>query len=139
MTGCFDNSVGDVEAEDNSSGGGENSEVIEIPSVFTVHIAQGQTETITLNGTTLRLMDAYNNNNGYWQNSGTSVGISMDCANGFSMVTYVYSGPSYDNPFLPNLPDIECELELNYQSQNSETVASEKILIFSEAELKSLT
>ena len=139
MSGCFDNSVGDAEGAD-----GESSTTIENnyydnttnSVVMSVYIGEGQTHTITLNGTTLKLLNVYsNNNNGIWQNSGGSLGIFMDCENGFSMTTYMSYNVNYNSQYLPALPNLECEFTLNYQPSNSGTPATEKILIFSESEL----
>ena len=62
----------------------------------------------------------------------------MDCENGFSMTTYLPYSVNYNSQYLPALPDMECEFTLNYQPSNSETLASEKILVFSESELIAL-
>ena len=141
MTGCFDNSVGDAEGADGESGTTiENNYYNNTTNsvVMSVHIGEGQTHTISLNGTTLKLLNVYSNNNGYWQNSGGSLGIFMDCENGFSMTTYLPYSVNYNSQYLPALPDMECEFTLNYQPSNSETLATEKILVFSESELIAL-
>jgi len=141
LSGCFDGAVGDAEgADDESSTTVVNNYYNNTTNsiVMTVHIEEGQTHTVHLNGTTLQLMDVYSNNNGYWQLTNGNVGISMDCENGFTMTTYINYGINYDNPYLPTLPDTECELILNYSPANSETLATEKILIFSETNLISL-
>ena len=146
MSGCFDDTVGDAEGAEENSGTTVNhhyynntTNVLQDSTVvMTVHIEEGQTHTVHLNGTTLQLMDVYSNNNGYWQLTGGNVGISMDCENGFTMITYINYNLNYDNPYLPTLPDTECELILNYSPANSETLATEKILIFTETDLISL-
>tara|TARA_B100001564_G_C20400689_1_gene561050 strand:- start:225 stop:704 length:480 start_codon:yes stop_codon:yes gene_type:complete len=143
MSGCFDNSVGDAEGQvepgDSNSGQSPQSETTTvIPTVMTVHIEEGQTHTVTLNGTTLQLMDVYSQNDGYWASTGGGLRISMNCESGFSMTTVINYNIAYDNPYLPILPNTECELILNSPLPNSTNMESEKILIFSEVELDTL-
>ena len=138
MTGCFDDAVGDAEGTDEpvNNDNVSTTNLVTTPSVMTVHIAEGQTETIILNGTTLMLNDMwYVDEYDSWRNGYPgSLSFSMNCANGFSMSSSIYySTVTFDDPYLPNLPGIECEITLNSAS------STERILIFTEANLSELT
>lgn len=149
MSGCFDGAVGDAEGTDEGATTTvvnnyyNNTTTVEpnIDSVMTVHIAEGQTETIILNGTTLQLMTMYYvDGNGNWNSYGTSLPLSMTCSDGFSMTAYLVHGPTSNSQYLPNLPGVECQIILNWQNAEANAIgpASEKILTFKEVNLETL-
>ena len=136
MTGCFENVIDDAEAQQ------ENSEenvitsdaIISMPSVVTISIEEGQTETISLNGTTLLLETVHKMDyQGYWRTNQGPVEMSMSCDNGFTMDRFWLDGGN--NEYLPNLPGVECEVTLNTQPSNSESPQTATVLTFSEAVL----
>jgi len=139
MSGCFDGAVGDAEgADDTSDDQAVNGNISINPTVMTVHIPEGQTHSVTLNGSTLQVLDIwYVNSDDYWIGGGT-IPFLMNCSNGFTMSSFASANYDYDNMYLPILPDIECTVELNWQSSNENGGPSEKIVILTEANLKSL-
>ena len=56
----------------------------------------------------------------------------MNCDNGFTMDGYALTGGTYDDTYLPALPNTQCILELNYVDSGSPI---ERIIVFREAEL----
>ena len=139
MTGCFESVVDDAEAQQENSD--ENvltsDTIISMPSVVTISIEGGQTETITLNGTTMLLETVHKMDyQGYWRTNQGTVEMSMSCENGFTMDRFWLDGGN--NEYLPNLPNIECEIILNSQPANSEEPQTATILTFSEAVLHEL-
>ena len=140
LTGCFDGGgIGDAEAQDTSSGDDSSSAdtVVTMPAVMTISINEGQTQTITLNGTTLLLETVHKQDgSGYWRTNQYSVEMSMTCDNGFSMDRFWLGGGN--NEYLPNLPNVECDIEMNTQPANSETPQTATILTFSEAILSGI-
>ncbi len=136
MSGCFDDAVGEAEGAENDST--DNSSTTTVRNIVkTLHIPDGQTHVITLNGsTTLQIVDIYGvDGDGNWESS-TNVNLKMDCDNGISMVTYVYAGGNLDDTYLPVLPNMQCILEFNYVEQSENYYPPrEKIIVFQEAEL----
>ena len=138
MSGCFDDAVGEAEGAENDSTDDSSTTTVR-NIVKTLHIPDGQTHVITLNGsTTLQMMDVYGiNDDGNWRTS-YGVSLKMDCDNGVNMTLNVYAGHSYDDVYLPVLPNMQCILEFNYHEQNEDFYGlppDEKIIVFQEAEL----
>ena len=140
LTGCFDGGgIGDADAQDTSSEDDSSSAdtVVTMPAVITISINEGQTQTITLNGTTLLLETVHKQDgSGYWRTNQYNVEMSMTCDNGFTMDRFWLDGGN--NEYLPNLPDVECDIEMNTQPANSETPQTATILTFSEAILSGI-
>ena len=138
MSGCFDGAVGDAEgADDTSDDQAVNGNISINPTVMTVHIPEGQTHSVTLNGSTLQVLDIWYVIEDNWRVGG-SIPFLMNCSNGFTMSSSASANVGYDNVYLPILPDIECTVEFNWQSSNENGGPSEKIVILTEANLKSL-
>ena len=77
MSGCFDDAVGEAEGAENDSTDDSSTTTVR-NIVKTLHIADGQTHVITLNGsTTLQIMDIYGvNEDGYWRTA-TNLAFKM--------------------------------------------------------------
>lgn len=136
MTGCFGDAIGEVEAEDGVANLHEHTE-----TVLTVHIGEGESHNITLNGTTLKLVEVwYQDVNDYWRMGG-GVPFEMRCVDGFSMTSSAYINHESSDAYLPILPNQECTIEMNWQSENAHSSVGpeeETILIFKEVELSAI-
>ena len=132
MSGCFDDAVGEAEGAENDSTDDSSTTTVR-NIVKTLHIPDGQTHVITLNGsTTYQIMDIYAvNEEGTWRSPGT-LSFKMECSNNFSSYMSIYTGANYGDMYLPILPNLTCTVELNWVPSGTH---GEKIIIFEEAEL----
>ena len=123
MTGCFDNSVGDAEGAQDS---GTVTEVNEM--LFSVHIDEGASHSISLNGTTLKMEGGYYEAANDWRPIGSvfKVYYSIDCANGYQIEKlYAFAGD-----IMPVVGGVECTVEI--------FAISDVALIYSESDLQTL-
>ena len=130
LSGCFENTVGDVEAEESN----DNEEVAiseSSESVFTIFIEQNSPVTITVNGTTLMLLEHWvesgDNNPKTWDQIGW-VKYTIECEGGFSFTDYVELSYAYSDVILPTVPNEECDITMD--GENS----LDRVVIFREIE-----
>ena len=135
MSGCFDGAVGDAEGTDDGSDGHtvinyyNNTTYIESnEEVTTIFIDKDSPVTISVNGTTLMLLEHWvkTSNDGmpYWEQFGW-VKYSITCTSGYSFSDKVTVSHNYDNVLLPVVPNEECDITMDGES-------GDRIVIFRE-------
>jgi hypothetical protein len=123
MSGCFDGAVGDAEATDD-----ETSSVEHIEPLYSISIDDGDSHTIILNGTSLKIDSAFYRAENDWRSMGSlfKVSYSITCDDGFVIEKlYAFSGDT-----LPVMGGVECSVDI---------VANDDIvMIFREVQIEAL-
>ena len=127
MSGCFDGAVGDAEAD---GGDDETSELDQFKEVITMFVEADNPQTVTVNGTTLVLMEHWvgSQTNGWDQHGWVKYDIT--CKDGFRFTDYVTISHNYDDVILPTSPDYECDIEISGEG-------GDRIVSFREIQVKS--
>ena len=122
MTGCFDNSVGDAQADD--------ADVVEMThqeQLFSLHLLADDNHTVTVNGTSLKIDSSFHEESGIFRTeAGAWLRHHITCGSGYSIEVLAYTGDT-----IPVLGGIECQIEITSYSH-------EVVVIYEEVKISEL-